>query len=144
MHSYCQAHETRRRLATCVTRRMWLPATETGPILFVWLVAGADLFWEKSTADWLLVVGLFWEKSTTGWCLISQTRRRHEISTVKHKIKARALLLPSQPKSSHNDTSYNHPMATQLGRARRCTSFWCPSSSPSPATSVRTPTSPYT
>jgi hypothetical protein len=31
-----------------------------------WLMAGADLFWEKSTADWLLVAGLFWEKSTAG------------------------------------------------------------------------------
>jgi hypothetical protein len=43
--------------------------------LFVWLVAGADLFWEKSTAGWLLVAGLFWEKSTAGWWLISQTNR---------------------------------------------------------------------
>jgi hypothetical protein len=25
-------------------------------------MAGADLFWEKSTAGWLLVAGLFWEK----------------------------------------------------------------------------------
>jgi hypothetical protein len=24
-----------------------------------WLMAGADLFWEKSTAGWLLVAGLF-------------------------------------------------------------------------------------
>jgi hypothetical protein len=40
---------------------------------FGWLlVAGADLFWEKSTIGWLLVVGLFWEKSTVGWWLISQ------------------------------------------------------------------------
>jgi hypothetical protein len=38
-------------------------------------MAGADLFEEKSTADWLLVVGLFWEKSTVGWWLISQTNR---------------------------------------------------------------------
>jgi hypothetical protein len=41
--------------------------------LFVWLVAGADLFWEKSTSGWLLVAGLFWEKSTVSWWLISQT-----------------------------------------------------------------------
>jgi hypothetical protein len=27
--------------------------------LFVWLVAGAGLFLEKSTAGWLLVAGLF-------------------------------------------------------------------------------------
>jgi hypothetical protein len=24
-----------------------------------WLMAGADLFWEKSTAGWLLMAGLF-------------------------------------------------------------------------------------
>jgi hypothetical protein len=28
--------------------------------MFVWLVAGADLFWDKS-------VDLFWDKSTFGW-----------------------------------------------------------------------------
>jgi hypothetical protein len=33
------------------------------------------LFWEKSTAGWLLVAGLFWEKSTAGWWLISRTNR---------------------------------------------------------------------
>jgi hypothetical protein len=33
------------------------------------------LFWQKSTAGWLLMVGLFWEKSTAGWYLISQTNR---------------------------------------------------------------------
>jgi hypothetical protein len=40
--------------------------------LFVWLVADAGLFWEKSTADWLLVADLLWEKSAAGWWLISQ------------------------------------------------------------------------
>jgi hypothetical protein len=30
------------------------------------------LFWEKSTAGWLLVVNSFWEKSTAGWWLISR------------------------------------------------------------------------
>jgi hypothetical protein len=40
-----------------------------------WLMAGAGLFWEESTAGWLLVAGLFWEKSTVGWCLISQANR---------------------------------------------------------------------
>jgi hypothetical protein len=39
--------------------------------LFVWLVAGADLLWEKSTGGWLLVAGLFWEKSSADWWLIS-------------------------------------------------------------------------
>jgi hypothetical protein len=39
------------------------------------LVAGADLFREKSTAGWLLVAGLFREKSTVGWWLISQANR---------------------------------------------------------------------
>jgi hypothetical protein len=29
-------------------------------------VVGADLFWEKSIAGWLLVVGLFFKKSTAG------------------------------------------------------------------------------
>jgi hypothetical protein len=43
--------------------------------LFVWLVAGADLFWEKSIAVWLLVSSLFWEKNTADWWLISQTNR---------------------------------------------------------------------
>jgi hypothetical protein len=40
-----------------------------------WLMAGAGLFWEKSTAGWLLVAGLFWSKSTVGWWLISQANR---------------------------------------------------------------------
>jgi hypothetical protein len=40
-----------------------------------WLMAGADLFWEKSTVGWLLMTDLFWEKSTAGWWLISQTNR---------------------------------------------------------------------
>jgi hypothetical protein len=43
--------------------------------LFGWLMAGAGLFWDKSTAGWLLVAGLFWEKSTVGWWLISQANR---------------------------------------------------------------------
>jgi hypothetical protein len=38
-------------------------------------MAGADLFWEKSTAGWLLMAGLLWEKSTAGWWLISQANR---------------------------------------------------------------------
>jgi hypothetical protein len=43
---------------------------------FGWLlVAGADLFWDKSTAGWLLVAGLFWDKSTIDWWLISQAIR---------------------------------------------------------------------
>jgi hypothetical protein len=40
-----------------------------------WLMAGAGLFWEKSTADWLLVAGLLWEKSTAGWWLIRQANK---------------------------------------------------------------------
>jgi hypothetical protein len=43
--------------------------------MFVWLMAGADLFWEKNTTSWLLVAGLLWEKSTAGWWLISQANR---------------------------------------------------------------------
>jgi hypothetical protein len=48
-----------------------------GPLnsLFGWLVAGAGLFWEKSTAGWLLVAGLFWEKSNADWWLISRANR---------------------------------------------------------------------
>jgi hypothetical protein len=38
-------------------------------------MAGAGLFWEKSTAGWLVMADLFWEKSTVGWWLISQTDR---------------------------------------------------------------------
>jgi hypothetical protein len=38
-------------------------------------MAGAGLFWEKSTVSWLLVAGLFWEKSTAGWWLISQANK---------------------------------------------------------------------
>jgi hypothetical protein len=33
------------------------------------------LFSEKSTIDWLLVVGLFGEKNTAGWWLIRQTNK---------------------------------------------------------------------
>jgi hypothetical protein len=40
-----------------------------------WLMAGADLFWEKSTVGWLMLTGLFWEKSTAGWWLISQANK---------------------------------------------------------------------
>jgi hypothetical protein len=40
-----------------------------------WLMAGAGLFWEKSTVGWLLLAGLFCEKSTVGWWLISQTNK---------------------------------------------------------------------
>jgi hypothetical protein len=40
-----------------------------------WLMAGADLFWEKSTTGWLLAAGLLREKSTAGWWLISQANR---------------------------------------------------------------------
>jgi hypothetical protein len=40
-----------------------------------WLMAGAGLLWEKSTAGWLLVAGSLWEKSTAGWWLISQANR---------------------------------------------------------------------
>jgi hypothetical protein len=51
-----------------------------------WLMAGADLFWEKITVGWLLMAGLFWEKSTTGWWLISQANRAYG---VKHSTMAK-------------------------------------------------------
>jgi hypothetical protein len=34
-------------------------------------MAGAGLFWQKSTAGLLLMADLFWEKSTTGWVLVA-------------------------------------------------------------------------
>jgi hypothetical protein len=37
-----------------------------------WLMAGAGLFWEKSTDGWLLVCC---ERSTAGWWMISQANR---------------------------------------------------------------------
>jgi hypothetical protein len=40
------------------------------------------LFWEKSTAGWLLAAGLLWEKSTVGWWLISQTNRLLHVTLV--------------------------------------------------------------
>ena len=31
-------------------------------------MAGADLLWEKNTADWLVAgAGVLWEKSAAGW-----------------------------------------------------------------------------
>jgi hypothetical protein len=32
-----------------------------------WLMAGAGLFWDKSTVGWLLMTDLLWKKSTDGW-----------------------------------------------------------------------------
>jgi hypothetical protein len=61
------------------TVEVWLGCNGTGSChaygLFVWLVAGADLFWKKSTAGWLLVADLLWEKSIAGRWLISQANR---------------------------------------------------------------------
>jgi hypothetical protein len=54
-----------------------------------WLMVGADLFWEKSTAGWLLVAGLFWEKSTAGWWLINQTNRRHQLASTNLPVAVR-------------------------------------------------------
>ena len=35
---------------------------------WLWLVAGADLLWENSTADWLVAgADLVWENSIAGW-----------------------------------------------------------------------------
>jgi hypothetical protein len=46
-------------------------------------MAGAGLFWEKSTVGWLLVAGLFWEKSTTSWWLISQANMALTYTTTR-------------------------------------------------------------
>ena len=36
---------------------------------WLWLVAGADLLWEKNTTDWLVAsTDLMWEKSTAAGC----------------------------------------------------------------------------
>jgi hypothetical protein len=55
-----------------------------------WLMAGAGLFWEKSTAGWLLVAGSFWEKSTAGWShtqnLTHPTRQLNLISARRISI----------------------------------------------------------
>jgi hypothetical protein len=51
-----------------------------------WLMAGADLFWEKSTAAWLLVAGLFFEKDTAGWWLISQTNRAFVLNSTDQAL----------------------------------------------------------
>jgi hypothetical protein len=40
-----------------------------------WLMAGADLFRDKSTVGWLLVAGLFREKSTADWWLVWSERK---------------------------------------------------------------------
>jgi hypothetical protein len=55
-----------------------------------WLMTGADLFWEKNTANRLLVAGLLWEKSTVGRWLISQANRAFWLRTCK---------IPPQPGS---------------------------------------------
>jgi hypothetical protein len=47
-----------------------------------WLMVGTGLFWDKSTAGWLLMAGLLWEKSTSGWWLISQANRVIELQLI--------------------------------------------------------------
>jgi hypothetical protein len=53
----------------------WMAAWPAACSFGWWLMAGANLFWEKSTAGWLLMADLFWEKITAGWWLISQANR---------------------------------------------------------------------
>jgi hypothetical protein len=68
-------------------------------LLFGWLVAGAGLFWEKSTAGWLLVAGSFWEKSNVGWWLISRANRLEleiPVSEVVEDEKSPHTSFPSQ------------------------------------------------
>jgi hypothetical protein len=58
-------------------------------------MAGAGLFWEKSTVGWLLVAGLFWEKSTAGRWLVCPFQWIIIMSCPWHLDEdARALLLP--------------------------------------------------
>jgi hypothetical protein len=58
-------------------------------------LAGAGLFWEKSTAGWLLVAGLLWEKSNAGWWLISQAmhkgKRKKQEKTICGKYWSRSV-----------------------------------------------------
>jgi hypothetical protein len=70
------------RLQTSVAQGWDPPLTllflsPTGPVCSFgwWLMADANLFWEKSIAGWFLMAGLFREKSTVGWCLISEANR---------------------------------------------------------------------
>jgi hypothetical protein len=55
-----------------------------------WLVL---MFWEKSTADWLLAAGLLWEKSTAGWWVISQANRLMRTQVVRPFLHQRRRLL---------------------------------------------------
>ena len=61
----------------------------------LWLVAGADLLWEKNTAGWLIAsADLVWEKNTVGWLertkwTINDLTRSDFISTQWTKPKMR-------------------------------------------------------
>ena len=42
---------------------------------WLWLVIGADLLWEKSTAGWLVAsADLMWEKNTIDWLANKPTK----------------------------------------------------------------------
>jgi hypothetical protein len=91
----------------------FLPASTFS--LFVWLVADGwywfNLFWEKSTAGWLLVADLLWEKSIAVWWLISQANRTisfgHKVSYFTSTISNFVYLtLGQQTKWSYPNVKY--------------------------------------
>jgi hypothetical protein len=55
---FLQQHSKPAKLDAQLTQDLWSAACSDG----WWLMAGASLFWEKSTVDLLLLAGLFWEK----------------------------------------------------------------------------------
>jgi hypothetical protein len=82
-----------------------------------WLMAGAGLFWEKSTAGWLLVADLLWEKSTAGWWLISQANKPQDLTKVLEYYSASVLYC------LHSDlvsfVQLNNPRPTRRSRERK-------------------------
>jgi hypothetical protein len=77
--------------------QIWALGCQTSACSFGWwLMAGADLFWEKSTTSWLLVAGLFWEKSTAGWWLISRTNSLLSVYP-SHTVVIHTLTSPQGP-----------------------------------------------
>jgi len=48
-------------------------------IFLLWLMAGADLLWENSTANWLVAgIDLVWEYSTAGW--LADKPNKHSVA----------------------------------------------------------------
>jgi hypothetical protein len=75
-------------------------------------MAGAGLFWEKSTTGWLLVADLFWEKNTAGWWLISQTNRARSLGHQR--------LYSTPPLQGGNSTGRVVPFLMEAKHTRPC------------------------